>query len=171
MSSTFGPVTDWATDLDHADPAYNRNAPEIWRSIREGGCPVAHSDRYHGMWVPLTHEYVSEVAYDTEHFTSRGVVVSRGTMDDFPEGPIGGAPPITSDPPFHHHARRILLPPFSPKAIERWEPEIRRLCADLASAIVAGGDTVFDASLHYAQHVPVDVIARMLGLPWNREDD
>ena len=88
------------------------------------------------MWVPLTHAYVSEVAYDTEHFTSRGVVVSRGTMDDFPEGPIGGAPPITSDPPFHHHARRILLPPFSPKAIERWEPEIRRLCADLAGAIV-----------------------------------
>jgi cytochrome P450 len=170
VTSTFGPVTDWATDLDHADPTYNRNAPEIWRSIREGGCPVAHSDRYHGMWVPLTHEYVAEVAYDTEHFTSRGVVVSRGTMDDFPEGPIGGAPPITSDPPFHHHARRILLPPFSPKAIERWEPEIRRLCADLAGAIVARGDTVVDASLHYAQHVPVDVIARMLGLPLEDDD-
>ena len=36
MTSTFGPVTDWATDLDHADPAYNRDAPEIWRTIREG---------------------------------------------------------------------------------------------------------------------------------------
>ena len=139
--------------------AYNRQAPEIWRSIREGGCPVAHSDRYHGMWVPLTHQYVAEIAYDTEHYTSRGVVVSRGTMDDFPEGPIGGAPPITSDPPFHHHARRILLPPFSPKAIERWEPEIRRLCAELAGSITTAGDSVFDASLHYAQHIPVNVIA------------
>ena len=108
--SSYGPVTDWATDLDHADPAYNRAAPEIWRSIREAGCPVAHSDRYHGMWVPLTHEYVAEVAYDTERFTSRGVVVSRGTMEDFPEAPIGGAPPITSDPPFHHHARRHPAP-------------------------------------------------------------
>ena len=164
MTSTFGPVADWATDLDHADPAYNRNAPEIWRTVREGGCPIAHSDRYHGMWVPLTHRYVSEVAYDTEHFTSRGVVVSRGTMDDFPEAPIGGAPPITSDPPFHQHARRILLPPFSPKAIERWEPEIRTLCADLAGGIAAGAG-VIDASERYAQHIPVDVIARMLGLP------
>ena len=165
MTSTYGRVTDWATDLDHIDPAYNRNAPEIWRTVRDSGCPVAHTDRYHGMWVPLTHEYVSEVAYDTEHFTSRGVVVSRGVMDDFPEGPIGGAPPITSDPPFHHHARRILLPPFSPKAIERWEPEIRALCAGLAEAVAADGPGVVDASERYAQHIPVDVIARMLGLP------
>jgi cytochrome P450 len=169
MTSSLGPVTDWATDLDHADPAYNRNAPDIWRSVREGGCPIAHSDRYHGMWVPLTHEYVSEVAYDTDHFTSRGVVVSRGVMDDFPEGPIGGAPPITSDPPFHHHARRILLPPFSPKVIARWEPEIRAQCAGLADAIVANGAAEFDASEKYTQHIPVNVIARMLGLPL--EDD
>jgi cytochrome P450 len=169
MTSSLGPVTDWATDLDHADPAYNRNAPDIWRSVREGGCPIAHSDRYHGMWVPLTHEYVSEVAYDTDHFTSRGVVVSRGVMDDFPEGPIGGAPPITSDPPFHHHARRILLPPFSPKVIARWEPEIRAQCAGLADAIVANGAAEFDASEQYTQHIPVNVIARMLGLPL--EDD
>ena len=32
--------------------------------------------------------------------------------------------------PFHHHARRVLLPPFAPKAIERWEPE----CATCAPA-------------------------------------
>jgi cytochrome P450 len=170
MSSTYGPVADWATDLDHADPAYNRAAPEIWRSIREAGCPVAHSDRYHGMWVPLTHEYVAEVAYDTERFTSRGVVVSRGVMEDFPEGPIGGAPPITSDPPFHHHARRILLPPFAPKAIERWEPEVRARCAELAAAIVATGASEFDGAGEYAQHIPIDVIARMLGLPLGDEE-
>jgi cytochrome P450 len=170
VSSLYGPVADWATDLDHADPAYNRAAPEIWRSIREGGCPVAHSDRYHGMWVPLTHEYVAEVAYDTEHFTSRGVVVSRGVMEEFPEGPIGGAPPITSDPPFHHHARRILLPPFAPKAIERWEPHVRARCAELAAAIVATGATDFDGARDYAQHIPIDVIARMLGLPLDDDE-
>ena len=45
--------------------------------------------------------------------------------------PIGGAPPITSDPPFHNLARRLLLPPFAPKQIEPWEPEIRALCHKL----------------------------------------
>ena len=71
----YGPVTDFATDFDHADPAYNPNAPKVWKELREGGCPVAHSDRYGGMWVPLTHDTVNEVAYDTENFTSRAVVV------------------------------------------------------------------------------------------------
>ena len=39
--------------------------PEIWKELRESGCPVAHSDRYGGMWAPMTHEFVKEVAYDT----------------------------------------------------------------------------------------------------------
>jgi cytochrome P450 len=162
--TAFGPVVDWATDLDHADPAYNRHAPQIWRTLREGGCPVAHSDRYHGMWIPLTHAYVAEIAYDTERFTSRGVVVSRSRMQDFAEPPIGAAPPITSDPPFHQHARRILLPPFAPKAIAAWEPEVRACCRRLAAAIADRGGE-FDGATEYAQDIPVYVIASMLGLP------
>ena len=68
-------VTDWASDFDHADPAYNRHAHQIWDDLRSR-CPVAHSDRYGGVWLPVTHELVREIAYDTEHFTSRSVVVS-----------------------------------------------------------------------------------------------
>ena len=168
-ASTYGPVSDWATDLDHVDPAYNRNAPAIWRELVDGGCPVAHSDRYGGMWAPLTHELVSEVAYDTEHFSSRGVVVSRARGDDFAEAPIGGAPPISSDPPFHQHARRLLLPPFAPKKIEPWEDEVRALCQQRLDDALAGSPDTIDAATQYAQHIPVTVIGRMLGLP--PEDD
>ena len=88
------------------------------------------------MWVPLTHDTVNEVAYDTENFTSRAVVVSVGRPGDLAmPAPIGGAPPITSDPPFHNMARRLLLPAFAPKQIEPWEPEIRRLCQQLLDEI------------------------------------
>ena len=77
------------------------------------------------MWIPITHDTVNEVAYDTENFTSRAVVVSVGRPGDLAlPAPIGGAPPITSDPPFHNMARRLLLPAFAPKMIEPWEPEI-----------------------------------------------
>ena len=128
----YGPVADPRTDFDHADPAYNPNAPEVWKELREGGCPVAHSDRYGGMWVPITDDTVTEVAYDTENFTSRSVVVSVARPGDMAlPAPIGGAPPITSDPPFHNMARRLLLPAFAPKKIEPWEPEIQRLCQKL----------------------------------------
>lgn len=170
MTGMYGPVADWATDLDHADPAYNERAHQIWDDLRDGGCPVAHSDRYGGMWAPLTHELVREVAYDTDHFTSRGVVVSSSRP--FIPAPMGPAPPITSDPPFHQIARRLLLPPFSPKAIEPWEPEVRRLCNGLLDAMgeIEPGGTVVDAAVQYAQGIPVNVIARMLGFPPEDEE-
>ena len=169
-ASMYGPVSDWATDIDHADPNYNPNAPEIWKDLRDSGCPIAHTDRYGGMWAPITHELVNEVAYDTENFTSRGVVVNTGRPDIPP--PVGFAPPITSDPPFHKIARRLLLPPFAPKKIEPWEPEIRRLCNKLLDRIgnIEPGETVIDAALQYAQHIPVNVIGRMLGFPEEDED-
>ncbi len=170
MTGIYGPVTDWASDLDHAEPEYNERAHEIWHDLREGGCPVAHSERYGGMWAPLTHELVKEVAYDTDHFTSRGVVVNTGRP--IAPAPIGPAPPITSDPPFHQLARRLLLPPFSPKAIDPWEPEVRRLCNELLDRIgdVEPGVGVVDAAVQYAQHIPVNVIARMLGFPPDDDD-
>ena len=78
----YGPVSDWATDFDHGHPSFNANAHQIWHDLREGGCPVAHSDRYGGMWVPITHETVHEIAYDTENYTSRSVVVGHGRPGD-----------------------------------------------------------------------------------------
>ncbi len=171
--SHYGPVSDWTTDLDHADPFYNENAHQIWKELREGGCPVAHSDRYGGMWAPITHDTVHEVAYDVENFTSRAVVVSTVRPGDLaPPAPIGGAPPITSDPPFHNIARRLLLPPFAPRQIEPWEPEVRKLCRELLDAMgdITPGETIVDAAVQYAQNIPVNVIGRMLGFPEDDED-
>jgi cytochrome P450 len=87
---------------------------------------------------------------------------------DAPPAPIGGAPPITSDPPFHQHARRLLLPAFSPKVIDGWEPEIRKLCRELIAEM--GDVDHVDAAVQYAQHIPVNVIARMLGFPLEDSD-
>lgn len=163
------PVTDWTTDFDHAHPSYNANVHEIWDDLREQ-CPVAHSNRYGGVWLPVRHADVSAIAYDTEHFSSEVVVVSNAprTEDIKSFAPIGAAPPITSDPPFHHDARRVLLPAFSPKVIDQWEPEVRRLCRELLAKV--GNTPTFDAAIAYAQHIPVNVIARMIGLPVEDSD-
>lgn len=159
------PVSDWATDFDHTDPEYAANAPEIWEDLR-GTCPVAHSDRFGGVWLPTRHADVASIAHDTEHFSSVGVIVSVFEPDD--TAPVGYAPPITSDPPFHEVARRLLLPAFSPKAIRPLEQPTRAYCRELMEGIVAGaGDQggVVDAATDYAQHIPVRVIAEMLGVP------
>lgn len=157
------PVNEWATDFDHTDPAWVADPYPIWEELRQG-CPVAHTGRYGGVWLPVTHQGVAAVAYDTEHFTSRSVVVSnvKPGPEDLP-APIGLAPPITSDPPFHAMARRLLLPAFAPKAIAALEPLTRDLCRELLDA-VAGRDE-FDAAVDYAQHIPLKVIIGMLGFP------
>ena len=162
------PVRDWSTDFDHTDPQWVADPYPIWEQLREE-CPVAHSGRYGGTWLPVTHETVAEVAYDTDNFTSRSVVVSeiRPGDEDLP-APIGVAPPITSDPPFHQLARRLLLPAFGPKAIKALEPYTRALCNELFD--VVGDRREFDAAIEYAQDIPLRVIARMLGFPESDAD-
>ncbi|WP_199849732.1 cytochrome P450 [Blastococcus sp. Marseille-P5729] len=163
------PVADWATDFDHADPAYNKNAHEIWDDLREK-CPIAHSNRYGGTWLPTTHADVRAIAYDTDNFTSRQVVVVNGRIDPA-MSPIGQAPPITSDPPFHQMARKLLLSQFRPNKIDPLEDEIREICRQRLDDLgeITPGETVIDAATQYAQHIPPAVISRMLGFP--PEDD
>ena len=156
------PVSDWAGDFDHTDEAYAADPFPIWDEIRASKCPIAHTERYGGAWLPTTHEDVSAIAYDTERFTSRSVVMSpfRPPVE---MAPAGIAPPISSDPPFHKPARRLLLPAFSPQAIDKIEPATRDYCEELIDAM--GDRDVVDAAEEYAQHIPVRVIARMLGFP------
>ncbi len=168
MTEGHPPVRDFATDFDHTDPGWVADPYPIWDDLRQR-CPVAHSERYGGVWLPLTHDLVSEVAYDTEHFTSRTVVVSeRRPGPDALPAPIGLSPPITSDPPYHGIIRRMLLPAFAPKPIAALEPFTRDLCRDLLAA--TAGLTSFDAALEYARHIPVRVIVKFLGFPLEDAD-
>ncbi|HEV3351402.1 MAG TPA: cytochrome P450 [Acidimicrobiales bacterium] len=158
--SQHPPVTDWATDFDHTDEVWAADPYPIWDELRST-CPVAHSDRYGGTWLPTRHEDVAAIAYDTDNFTSRSVVVTNYRPPNL--APRGIAPPISSDPPFHAGARRILLPLMSPQTIAKLEPSTREYCESLVEDLQ--GRDVIDAAVEYAQHIPVRVIARMLGFP------
>ena len=155
------PVTDWATDFDHTDDQWAADPYPIWEELRQT-CPVAHTERYGGAWLPTRFADVSAVAYDTERFTSRSIVMSefRPPME---LAPAGIAPPISSDPPYHHDARRMLLPIFSPQSVAKLEPSTRAYCHELLDVVEGKG--VVDAAVDFAQHIPVRVIADMLGLP------
>ena len=157
------PVLDFATDWDHTDPAWVNDPYPIWEDLRQR-CPVAHTDRYGGGWFPATHAGVSEIAKDTEHFTSRTVIINEGrpTDEELP-APIGVAPPITSDPPFHALARKLILPAFSPGVVNALEPQIRELCNRLLDDVI--GEEVVNGSLSYAKLIPPGVIREMLGFP------
>ncbi|TKJ34386.1 cytochrome P450 [Blastococcus sp. CCUG 61487] len=156
-----GPVADWATDFSHLEPEYAENAHAIWDELR-ATCPIAHTERFGGAWLPTRYEDVQAIAYDTERFSSRHIIISdhRPPLD---AAPIGGAPPITSDPPFHHDARKLLLPAFTKTRVAKQEEATKDLCHSLVDAFE--GCEVVDAAREYAMHIPMRVIADMLGFP------
>jgi cytochrome P450 len=156
-----GPVSDWATDFSHLEPEWAADPYPIQDDLRER-CPVAHTDRFGGGWLPTRYADVSAIAYDTERFSSRSIIMSN-FRPPREVAPIGGSPPISSDPPFHHDARKLLLPAFTRTAVERQEPATRALCHSLIDDF--GGQDVVDAARDYAQHIPMRVIADMLGFP------
>jgi cytochrome P450 len=156
-----GPVTDWATDFSHLEPEWSADPYPIQDDLRQR-CPIAHTDRFGGGWLPTRYEDVAAIAYDTERFSSRAIIMSNFRPP--PElAPIGGSPPISSDPPFHHDARKLLLPAFTKTAVSRQEPATRAFCQSLIDEF--GDQDVVDAARDYAQHIPMRVIADMLGFP------
>jgi cytochrome P450 len=156
-----GPVSDWATDFSHVEPDWAADPYPIQDDLRQR-CPVAHTDRFGGAWLPTRYDDVAAIAYDTERFSSRAIIVSN-FRPPRELAPVGGSPPISSDPPFHHDARKLLLPAFTKTAVTRQEPGTRRFCHSLIDAFA--GQDVVDAARDYAQHIPVRVIADLLGFP------
>ena len=151
-------VTDWMTDWDHMDPAWTEDPYKIWNKIRDEKCPIAHTERFGGAYLPVNFNDIREIAYNTEGFSSRQVVV-RDTQPLLNEG----APPITTDPPKHRFSRMVIMPPFSPHEIKKLIPRTRELCNQLIDRFADRGE--FDGAADYSQHIPVHVIAHMLGIP------
>src|SRR6266852_6952726 len=133
------PVTDWVHDFDHTDPRWTENPFPIWDELR-AECPVVHTKRFLGCYLPTTYEAVKQIAYDTEHFSSRRVIV----RDIRPE-------------------QTASAPPFTPDAMKKLEPRVRAICNELIDEFIADGKC--DAAARYTKHIPVRAIAHMLGIP------
>ena len=170
-SEAAAPVRDWATDYDIFDPAYIADPFGVWDDLRER-CPIAHTERWGGSWLPTRYEDVTEMARDIEHFPSgNGISVvppPQGTTGGGPGLLAYGLPPISADPPLHTWTRRLVLPTMSPARVAEYEVYTRALCTRLLDEIVPRGEA--DAAAEYAQQIPVRVIGHILGVPEDMSD-
>lgn len=157
------PTRDWTTDFDILDPRYVEDPARIWDGLREA-CPVAHTNRWGSTWLPVRYDDIAAIAHDVEHFSSRDIAVVSPGREFNPEASIPlEAPPITSDPPLHTWARRLLLPAFGPSAIDTQTIVTRGVASELIDGFSGRGEV--DVATEYAQHIPVRVIAQMIGVP------
>ncbi|MDH4143602.1 MAG: cytochrome P450 [Acidimicrobiia bacterium] len=156
---------DPEVDFDIFDPDFIDDPFPTFARLRES-TPVAHTERWGGQWMPTRYHDIEAIARDSDHFSSVTVSVTGPKPG---EGPLFIGPPVTLDPPAHGPIRRLLLPALAPKVVERLTPITRDIARDLIADVVARGGTRADAAVDYAQHLPVRVIAGLIGVPVEEE--
>jgi cytochrome P450 len=158
-------LIDWSSDYDIFSKDYIENPFDIWDGLRDT-CPIAHTGRHSGSWLPTTYDDVTNMARDPETFSSREILVVPRVTGGY--GDDVASVPIQSDAPLHTWTRRQLLPTFSPKAVDELEVFTRAWCRELMDSI-AGRESA-DAAVEYAQQIPAQIIATMLGVPTTMRD-
>ncbi|MGI9596837.1 MAG: cytochrome P450 [Acidimicrobiales bacterium] len=166
------PVTDWTTDYDIFDGDYVTDPVPIWNDLR-GQCPIAHTERWGGSWLPTKHADLQALAKMVPELSSTDplvVSIPDDMVDKDDDQPAGlAAPPITADPPLSEWTRRMILPTFAPKAVEGYRAYTEELCHRLIDGFIADGEC--DAAENYAQQIPPRVIAHLLGIDPAKADD
>ncbi len=152
-------------DFDFFDPEFIEDPFPTFNELRTN-CPVAHTERWGGQWLATRYADVEAMARDSDRFSSIAVGINGPKPG---EGPLFIGPPVTLNPPEHGPMRRLLLPAFGPSVIERLTPITRDIARDLIADIKAKGTNVTDAADEYAQHLPVRVIAGLIGIPLEEE--
>jgi cytochrome P450 len=168
LMTTFDPVTDWEEDFEIFDPEFVRDPYARWKELRDGGCPFARTERRDVTYMPTTYEGVREIAGDTENWSSYSVSVTPVPQTyDAKGNRIRSI--ISSDAPDHAPERRLMLPFFSPKAVEQYREHTRELCRRLIREFIEDGEA--DIAENYARQIPPRIIALILGIEPERADD
>lgn len=174
MSERGEPVEDWATDFDIFDAEYVRHPYPVWNALRER-CPIAHTARWGGAWMATRYADLQELVRLIPALSSRSpaVVPLPPELRDevLAEVKQYGSenPPITSDPPEHKPYKQLILPFFTPQAVDAHRPFTRQLCHELIDRFIEAGSC--DAAADYAQQIPPRVIAQILGIDPGRADE
>nr|WHW29285.1 putative cytochrome P450 [uncultured bacterium] len=166
------PVQDWATDYDILDASYIQDPLPVWEELR-GRCPIAHTDRHEGSFLPTKYADVQAMAKMLPALSSRDPLVMRAPeiiREDARQIKYGAnAAPISSDGEEQSWTRRILLPHYTVKAIEAHRRYTVELCNRLIDGFIDHGSA--DAAGEYAQQIPPRLIALKLGVDEDRAEE
>jgi cytochrome P450 len=126
--------------------------------------PVQWHDRL-GMWLTFTHAAANAVL--------RTRTLGRIWTPRWPAEPMPNFALIhvnsllENEPPVHTRLRRLIASAFARGHVERLRPRVRELAARLADRVADAGSagSPVDLIANYAEPLPVQVIAELLGVP------
>lgn len=141
----------------HGDFSRIRQAGSHWQwadQLREDS-PLYFNTYAQGYWVFTRHDAVRDMYKNPQIFSSESITPWE------PE-PIYRFVPTQIDEPDHITYRRIVNAWFSPRAVDRAQPEMRGICRALVQKVAPTGgcDFVADFALRY----PTAMFLRFIGL-------
>ncbi|MCY4180967.1 MAG: cytochrome P450, partial [Litoreibacter sp.] len=141
------------------EDAFVQNPYPFYDSLREKGPLVWWED--YGMPVAASHSLVSAVLRDRRFGRENpaGLIYPDRLA---PFYAVEAHSMLELEPPRHTRLRGLVLRAFTSRRIATLSPEVATLCHALIDDFPEGP---FDLLTHYAQKLPVIIIARLLGVP------
>jgi cytochrome P450 len=151
------------TDLAMASPDFLADPYPYFARARSRSAVQWHDGM--GMWLTFS--------YETANAVLRARTLGRIWSPRWPDVPLPAFALIhvnsllENEPPVHTRLRRLIAGAFSRGHVERLEPRIWALASALADRVADEGAnaSVIDLISLYAEPLPVQVIAELLGVP------
>jgi len=143
---------------DH-DPYTDEALLDPWpgyKQLRDTG-PAVWLPKYE-MFALARYDSVRRALEDWESFPSRNGVMMNDRMNQVLRGNT-----LCSDGAEHDALRDVLRRPLTPRALRPVRDEITAEAEGLVEKLVAQGN--FDAATDLANHLPVTVVSKLVGLP------
>ena len=152
-----------AVEFDPFSDDYFNDPTEVYRRLRDEA-PVYHNEHY-GFYALSRFEDVVQAHRDWQGFSSaHGVDLS--TLRQDPETIRSFRMIIMMDPPEHDRFRKLVSRVFTPRAVTALEPMVREVIVTHLDRLDGRDD--FDVVTDFSAPFPVEIIARMLGVPPER---
>jgi cytochrome P450 len=153
-------MTTTAVEFDPFSPEFFDDPTEVYRRLRDEA-PVYFSERYRFYALSRFADVVTAHRDWRGLSSAHGVDLSSLSKDPALLKALGMI--IMMDPPEHDRYRALVSRVFTPRAVTALEPMVRDVICGLLDALLDRPH--FDVVTDFSAPFPVEVIARMLGVP------
>jgi cytochrome P450 len=153
---------DLYTDFDHTNAPLGADGTPYayYESVRDLARtrPVGWSERHGGFWAVAGYQECDRIIQSHEEFSNAAV-----TFPAYNTGQESALKIAGQDEPSHRRDRALVVKPFSPRQVGKYEVEVRRMTDALVDGFI--GDGRADIGLRVGDEIPARLTALILGLP------
>jgi len=148
-------------DVDFYDLIQADEDPQTaWRKVQLEMPPIFWTPRNGGHWVATRAKDIATIQLDFERFSHRGFTIPKPMHPD--------PSLIFMDPPAHTPRRKLIMPAFLPRAVNRLEEKVRTVARELVDDLTPRGKCEFIEE--FAKVLPIVVFLDMVNLPLSDRD-